>query len=79
MLVFGTMQHRHLNHEHYTLAAVDDVIERGKRADWVALRRAVVADPEVRARVLKVCERRISDPYEQRFQLWWHYAQRRFA
>ena len=73
------MKHRHLNHEDLTLAAIDDVIERGKRADWVALRRALVADPEIRARVVRVCERRIIDPYAQRFQLWWHYARQRSA
>ncbi|MEI2691809.1 MAG: hypothetical protein V9H69_19750 [Anaerolineae bacterium] len=28
------MQHRHLTHEQYTLAAIDDIIARGKRRDW---------------------------------------------
>ncbi len=73
------MKHRHLNHEDFTLAAIDDVIERGKRADWVALRRALAADPEIRSRVVRVCERRITDPDTQRFQLWWHYAFQRSA
>ena len=38
------MRHRHLNHQRYTLAAIDDVITRGRWADWVALRRAVHAE-----------------------------------
>ena len=28
------MRHRHLNHEDYTLAAIDDVSARGLWADW---------------------------------------------
>jgi hypothetical protein len=28
------MLHRHLNHQQLTLAAIDDVIARGKRRDW---------------------------------------------
>ncbi len=32
------MQHRHLTHERYTLAAIDDIIARGKRRDWAELR-----------------------------------------
>ena len=73
------MHHRHLNHEQFTLAAIDDVIERGKRVDWVALRQAVQSEPSVRARVLRVCEQRIGDPYAQRFHLWWRYARARTA
>jgi hypothetical protein len=37
------MRHRHLNHEQYTLAAIDDTIQRGKREDWAHLRRAALA------------------------------------
>ena len=35
------MEHRHLNHQRYTLAAIDDVIARGKWDDWAALRQGV--------------------------------------
>ena len=38
------MRHRHLNHEGYTLAAIDDVIARGKWQDWADLRGAALAD-----------------------------------
>ncbi|KJS76551.1 MAG: hypothetical protein Q7T22_09995 [Serpentinimonas sp.] len=27
--------HRHLNHQRYTLAAIDDAIARGRWSDWV--------------------------------------------
>ena len=50
------MRHRHLNHEHFTLAAIDDVIARGKRQDWMELRSAVLAERSVAGRVLRVCE-----------------------
>ena len=38
------MQHRHLNHQTFTLAAIDDVIVRGGRIDWAELHQAVLAD-----------------------------------
>jgi hypothetical protein len=34
------MIHRHLNHQELSLAAIDDVIGRGKRKDWEDLRLA---------------------------------------
>jgi hypothetical protein len=39
------MLHRHLNHQRYTLGAIDDVIARGRRHDWNELRRAALSDP----------------------------------
>jgi 2,4-dienoyl-CoA reductase-like NADH-dependent reductase (Old Yellow Enzyme family) len=49
------MQHRHLNHEMFTLAAIDDIIARGKRPYWVALPRAALADPDLMQKILRVC------------------------
>jgi hypothetical protein len=46
------MKHRHLTHEGFTLAAIDDVIARGKRADWAELRRAMLADDAIRNEIL---------------------------
>ena len=71
------MQHRHLNHERFTLAAIDDVIARGKRPDWAELRSAVLSDAAVAKRVLRVCAPQVSDPYAQRYHFWKHYAERR--
>ncbi len=48
------MVHRHLNHQELTLAAIDDVISRGKRRDWEGLRLAIMADRE---RVLSAAAR----------------------
>ena len=41
------MLHRHLTHEQYTLAAIDDIIARGKRQDWAELRTTALADRAV--------------------------------
>jgi hypothetical protein len=38
------MLHRHLNHQRFTLAAIDDVISRGRWHDWAVLRQAVLQD-----------------------------------
>ena len=71
------MPHRHLNHEGYTLAAIDDVIARGRWADWAELRRAVRADPPVRGRVERICRAHAGDPHAQRHHFWMHYVQSR--
>jgi hypothetical protein len=71
--------HRHLTHREFTLAAIDDVIARGKRADWAELRRAVLADPAVLEKTLRVCQARVADPYAQRYHFWKQYAERHLA
>jgi len=74
---FGTgMRHRHLNHGSLTLAAIDDVIERGQRESWASLLAAVDASPEIRSRVLRVCAARVSDDFAQRYHFWNNYASR---
>ena len=69
------MLHRHLNHEGYTLAAVDDVIDRGKRADWAELRSVALADRAIMEKILRVAQTHASDPYAQRYHFWRHYAE----
>jgi hypothetical protein len=71
--------HRHLTHQEFTLAAIDDVISRGKRHDWAELRRAVLADPAVLEKTLRVCQAHVADPYAQRYHFWKQYAERRLA
>lgn len=73
------MHHRHLNHQDFTLAAIDDVIDRGGVEDWFELRSAALADPSLLERVRRVCSAHLRDPYAQRFHFWMHYAQRRSA
>ncbi len=60
------MQHRHLNHQRLTLAAIDDVIARGHWRDWTELRRALLEDRTVLEKVQRICRARIADSYAQR-------------
>ena len=68
------MLHRHLTHQQFTLAAIDDVIARGKRPDWAAL-----ADRATLEKVLRVCQAHVADPYAQRYHFWKQYAERYLA
>jgi len=69
------MLHRHLNHQRLTLAAIDDVISRGRWRDWADLRRAALADRAVLDKVERVCLPHAGDPYAQRHHFWMHYAE----
>jgi hypothetical protein len=73
------MLHRHLNHDGLTLAAIDDVIARGRRADWERLREALLADASLAERIRRVCQARIQDPYAQRHHFWMNYVNERIA
>ncbi len=73
------MHHRHLTHQRFTLALIDDVIARGKRRDWAELRTAALQDSAVLEKVLRVCRAHIADPHAQRYHFWKHYAERRLA
>ena len=70
------MLHRHLNHQRFTLAAIDDVISRGRWRDWAELRRAVLSDRTLLDKVACVCRSRIADPYAQRHHFWMHYVKK---
>ncbi len=73
------MQHRHLNHQELTLAAVDDIIRRGGWQDWVLLRRAAHRDDRVLARIQRTCGPAAASQHEegaQRLSFWRKYAQR---
>ncbi len=69
------MKHRHLDHQELTLAAIDDVIARGRRSDWAELRQVLLADKSVREKVLRICAVRVADPYAQRYHFWKCYAE----
>ncbi len=53
------MKHRHLTHEEFTIAAIEDVLARGKLPDWEPLIAVIQADPygEVANKTLALCER----------------------
>lgn len=69
------MLHRHLNHQRFTLAAIDDVISRGRWQDWAELRQAVLSEHALLDKVERVCRPYVSDPYAQRYHFWMHYAE----
>jgi len=69
------MVHRHLNHDRYTLAALDDVIGRGQRRDWAQLRSAALRDRELMEKILRIAEAHAQDAYAQRYHFWRQYAE----
>ena len=75
----GFMEHRHLHQQGFSAATIDDVIARGQRADWEALRKAVLADRGLADKIRTLCQPRIADPYAQRYHFWMHYVNQRFA
>ena len=68
------MQHRHLNHERFTLAAIDDMIARGKWTDWAALRRAALNERAVLEKIVRICVHQTRDPTAQRHHFWMHWC-----
>jgi hypothetical protein len=52
------MKHRHLIHEEFTVAAIEDILARGQAPDWVPLIDIIRADPygEVAEKIDKLCE-----------------------
>jgi hypothetical protein len=68
------MLHRHLNHQRFTLAAIDDVIARGKWNDWADLRATALADRTLFDKIEQVCRPYLSDPYAQRHHFWMNYV-----
>ena len=74
------MVHRHIiEADTPSLAAIDDIIDRGGVADWRGLKAQVDADPLLAGKVLRVCAVKVSDPYAQRYHLWNYYAKRVLA
>jgi len=71
------MRHRHLNHSEFTLSAIDDIISRGKMADWLELRAIVRSNISgAREKILKICKAYMHDKYAQRYRFWENYVQR---
>lgn len=73
------MTHRHIESRRWTLAAIDDTIERGGRADWCELRLAADADHSLFEKILRVCAAKVADPYQQRYHLWKYHAEHAIA
>ena len=69
------MLHRHLDHQRFTLAAIDDVISRGRWQDWADLRRAALRDKSLLDGIERICRHRADDPRAQRHHFWLHYVE----
>ena len=74
------MFHRHIIETTIpSLAAIDDIIDRGGVLDWRELKAHVDADSSFAEKILRVCAAKIADPYAQRYHLWNYYAKRALA
>jgi hypothetical protein len=53
------MKHRHLTHEGFTTAAIEDILARGRMPDWAPLIAAIRDDPygEVANKTQTLCEK----------------------
>jgi hypothetical protein len=53
------MKHRHLTHQQFTTAAIEDILARGRMPDWVPLITAIRADSygDIAEKTLKLCQR----------------------
>lgn len=71
----GTMLHRHLTHQEFTLAAIDDIIDRGHRSDWEELAHAANSNPSLFDKIVRVCAAHTQDPFAQRYHFWERYVQ----
>jgi hypothetical protein len=61
------MEHRHLNHQDFTLPAIDDIISNGQWDSWERLRLALRSRAGIRDKILRICTARV--------QFWRNYAQ----
>lgn len=74
------MEHRHIiQGETLSAAAIDDIIDRGGRADWAFLREHSRNDSAVMDKIRRVCAAHISDAFDQKYHLWWLYAKQALA
>ena len=64
-----SMRHRHLDTQEFTLAAIDDIIDRGKMKDWLELRDALRATPKLAEAVRHIC-RHHEDDQNIRYNFW---------
>lgn len=69
MQLTHSMKHRHLDTQEFTLPAIDDIISRGGKKDWIELRDAIRLSPEIARRVKKICDH-YADSDNNRYLFW---------
>lgn len=69
------MRHRHLTHQNYTLAAIDDVIFSWSLAGLGRSALCCARDRALLEKVQRICHGHVQDPYAQRYHFWMHYAE----
>jgi hypothetical protein len=71
------VKHRHLNHEEFSLAAIDDIIDRGALRHWLNLLHATYADPALLGDIRRLCTAQADNPCAaERYAVWARYAAR---
>lgn len=65
------MEHRHLNHPRYTLAAIDSVITHGEKSDWLDLMRAAGSDLSLLEKIERVCLANAQADFDADFYEFW--------
>ena len=74
------MWHRHIIESgNPSLAAIDDIIDRGGVDDWRALKACADRDSTILAKIAKICSAKVGDPFAQRYHLWNYYAKHAVA
>lgn len=63
------MQHRHLDNPGLSPAAIDDIMEKGSLADWVALREACAREGALRAVAYRIALARTDAPAEDAWSM----------
>ena len=65
------MKHRHLVHEDFTLAAIEDILDRGVWEDWEELITPIEADPhgEIAEYTRKACEHELT--FDRKWFTWY--------
>ena len=83
--MFCNMNHRHLNHNLYSLAAIESVITRGQWKDWADMRRAILADHSLLDKVERICQHYLTYPPQReldfyfcklRYHFWSNYVKK---
>lgn len=72
MTLTHSMKHRHLDTQEFTSAAIEDIVLRGKKKDWIELRDAINQDEEIRNELIYLCQEN-KEENSMRYNFWINY------